>query len=192
MKALLVGIGLAVTVLVALVTTMSSAGVHAQQNVCQPNPSPVDPADPSVIVASPAANDSVTSPVHVAGQARVFEANVSLTLFDASGAELVSTFTTAAEGQTLSPFSTDVTFSVTSSTPACLWVFETSAQDGSPVNVVQVPLTLLPPGLPATGAAAQTASSSLPWWLAAGLGIAGAGLLGGGWLMRHRGTSRRA
>jgi hypothetical protein len=172
----------------AALAVWGPAGAQAQQNVCQTNPSPVDSADPSIIVSEPTAGDSTASPVHVEGQARVFEANVSLKLFDASGTELVSTFTTAAEGQTLSPFSTDVAFSVTSTTQACLWVFETSAQDGRPVNVVQIPLTLEAAGLPATGTGGGAASDAPPTWHLAMLAFAGMVLVGAGLLTRRRQT----
>ncbi len=168
---------------------LGPASANAQQNVCQTNPSPVDAADPSVIVDEPAAGASVTSPLHVEGQARVFEATVSLTLFDEDGTEIVSTVTNAAEGQTLSPFSTDVAFTVTEETPACLWVFEASAEDGSPVNVVQVPLTLEADdasALPPTGVGGDAISGSQLEWLLAGLALAGAVLIGAGSLLIRR------
>lgn len=135
---------------------------------------------------SPSANDALASPLHVEGQARVFEANVSIKLFDASGNELVSTFATAQEGGVLSPFSTDVAFSVSASTPACLWVFETSARDGSAINVVQIPLTLLPGALPDTGRFAESESRSALTWVAVGLLIAGAALVGAALPVRRR------
>ncbi|MGB2694016.1 MAG: Gmad2 immunoglobulin-like domain-containing protein [Dehalococcoidia bacterium] len=188
MKSSFIGIPLAAIVLAVFLTTLGASAAHAQQSPCQPNPGPVDATDPSVIVAAPLDNASVSSPVHVEGQARVFEANVSLKLFDASGVELVSTFTNAAEGQVLSPFSTDVAFSVSTPTPACLWVFETSAQDGSAINVVQVPLTLLPPTLPSTGDGAATSDSMAFLWIAGGLAIAGAVFIGAGLPIRRRQT----
>jgi hypothetical protein len=168
-----------VTVLVAAVAAFGTTAAQAQSNVCQTNPDPVDPADPSIIVSAPAANASAPSPLHVEGQARVFEATVSLALYDAGGDEIVSTTTNAAEGQVLSAFSTDVAFSVSADTPACLWVFEASAQDGSPTNVVQVPLTLRATGLPPAGSGAAPEQHSFGWTLAA-LALAGAGLVGAG------------
>lgn len=161
-------------------TSLGVGGAHAQQSPCQSNPDPVDASDPSIIVTAPASGATVTSPVHVAGQARVFEATVSLTLFDANGDEITSTTTNAAEGQVLSAFSTDVSFSVTSDTPACLWVFESSAKDGSPVNVVQVPLTLRATGLPPTGSGGPTSAVPMLGWLIAGLAFAGTGLIAAG------------
>lgn len=187
MKVSLFGAALLAVLMGVTGTAIGTTGVWAQQNLCQANPSPVDASDPSIIVTAPSANAAVTSPIHVTGQARVFEATVSLTLFNASGGELVSTTTNAAEGQTLSAFSADVAFSVTSDTPACLWVFEASAQDGSPRNVVQVPLTLRAGGLPLVGSGGATARASLAWLVGA-LGVAGAGLIGAGLLARRRAT----
>jgi len=186
MKVSLFGATLLAVLIGAIATTAGATGVHAQSNVCQTNPDPVDPADPSIIVSAPVANDSVTSPIHVTGQARVFEAVVSLTLFDENGDEIVSTTTMAAEGQVLSAFSADMSFSVTTDTPACLWVFESSARDGEPVNVVQVPLSLSAgTTLPPTGSGGALTSASLAWVVTA-FAIAGAGLVGAGALARRR------
>jgi hypothetical protein len=177
----------AVLAIAIFAATLSAGGAGAQQNICQPNPDPVDASDPSIIVTAPASGATVTSPVHVAGQARVFEATVSLTLYDAGGSEITSTTTNAAEGQVLSAFSADVSFTVTSDTPACLWVFEVSARDGSPVNVVQVPLTLRATGLPPTGSSGPTDAVPMLGWLIAGLALAGAGLVAAGRLGTRRG-----
>ena len=107
--------------------------------------SPVDPSDPSIIVDTPSDDATVTSPVRVEGLARTLEANVRITIFGQGGSVVADTFTTAAEGApALSPFATDVSFTVTREQPGCLRVFETSASDGSPRNVVQIPVTLTP------------------------------------------------
>lgn len=42
------------------------------------------------------------------------------------------------------PYEGRLSFAVAQETAACLWVFEESARDGSPTNVVQVPLILVP------------------------------------------------
>jgi hypothetical protein len=164
---------------------LGAGATQAQTSPCQTNPDPVDAADPSVVVSSPTANASVTSPLTVTGQARVFEATVSLALYDAGGNEIATATTMAAEGGVLSDFSGSITFSVTASTPACLWVFEASAEDGRPVNVVQVPLTLTTStgGLPSTGTGPE-GSASLAWMLTAAA-AAGVGLLGAGWAYRQ-------
>jgi hypothetical protein len=113
--------------------------------VCGPNPSPPDPANPAIRVDAPVPDQVLTSPLRVSGRARVFEAVVSLALKDAGGQTIAQGTAQAAGGApALAPFDTSLSFSVQSETPACLWVFEASARDGSPINVVQVPLTLVP------------------------------------------------
>ncbi|MDP2949242.1 MAG: hypothetical protein Q8P22_06865, partial [Chloroflexota bacterium] len=42
------------------------------------------------------------------------------------------------------PFAVDVPFSITYPQPGCVWVFGLSAADGSPVQVVQIPVLLEP------------------------------------------------
>ena len=148
MKALLAAV--AALVAVALLAATVSPFTFAQAaDVCPDNPSPPDAADPSMIVDAPADGDTVTSPVTISGKARVFEANVRITIFDASGAVLTDTFTTAAEaGPALAPYSEAVAFTVTTQQQGCIRVFEESAQDGSPRNVVQVEVRLAPPTSP--------------------------------------------
>lgn len=116
--------------------------IRVFQNVCGPNPDPANPA--FMLVTQPVPEATVSGSVHVAGMAAVFEAHVDLTLYDAMGGVIVDTFTMTAEGQTLSPFATDIPFNVSSPTLACLWVYAESARDGSPTQVVQIPLLLLP------------------------------------------------
>jgi hypothetical protein len=179
----LFALGIAAFTLIGVTTGLPVA--HAQQNVCEANPSPVDASDPSVVVAEPAANAGVSSPLHVEGQARVFEATVSLTLYDEDGDEIAAGTTNAAEGGVLSDFSTDLPFTAATNTPACLWVFEVSAQDGSPVNVVQVPLTLNATGLPPTGSGPEATSTALSAVVVV-LGITGLTLAGAALALRRR------
>ena len=118
---------------------------------CPANPSPPDAADPSMILDEPAAGDVVTSPVHIEGLARVFEANVRVTIYSASGMVLEDTFTTAAEaGPALAPFEADLSFTVLVEQVGCIRVWEESAEDGSPRNVVQVEVNLSPAAAEAT------------------------------------------
>jgi len=115
-------------------------------NVCLPNP---DPATADVAeVDSPAAGGSVTSPVTISGRFLAFEAQFNITIFDAAGGKIADVPARSQEGQVLSPFSKDVFISVTEETPACVWVYDLSERDGSPIDVVQVPVTLKPGGRP--------------------------------------------
>ena len=82
----------------------------------------------------------------VSGQVNYFEARYQIAIYDASGTPLVETSGMAQQPDigVIGPFSHDVAFAVSQPTPACLWVYEQSAEDGSPVRVGQVPLLLLP------------------------------------------------
>ncbi len=113
-------------------------------NVCLPNPDPAT-ADFQVL-DQPAPSSEVTSPVTVSGQVNYFEATYQIAIYAENGTALVEVFGMAQQPDIgiIGPFTHDVAFAVTAPTPACLWVFESSARDGSPVHVGQVPLVLLP------------------------------------------------
>jgi hypothetical protein len=71
--------------------------------------------------------DSASTHIHNAPQ-RVFEANVRITIYDANGAVLTDTFTTAAQaGRVLAPYSAAVPFSVSTTQQGCVRVWEESA-----------------------------------------------------------------
>ena len=121
----------------------SASSPPSTSAACPPNPNPTNPADPSMIVSAPLAGQRVTSPIPISGRARVFEAAVSIDVFDATGGLLVHTFTMASQGApSFAPFAASVSFTVTREQTGCIRVFEQSARDGSPVNTVQVPVTL--------------------------------------------------
>ncbi len=116
----------------------------AEPEVCQPNP---DPATPEFqVIDEPSEGDTVTSPVTISGLVLAFEATYLIGIFDADGNPIVETFGTAgpAEAGELAPFSIDVAFDGDEPTPACIWVYELSARDGSPIKVGQIPVTLSP------------------------------------------------
>lgn len=115
-----------------------------EPEVCQPNP---DPATPEFqVIDQPGPDDSVTSPVTISGRVLAFEGTYQIGIFDAAGDPIVETFGTAAgmEIGELAPFSINVGFNVDEPTPACIWVYEASARDGSPTHVGQIPVTLSP------------------------------------------------
>ena len=125
--------------------TETPAGTAAAEpEVCQPNP---DPATSEFqVIDQPGTDDAVTSPVTISGQVLAFEATYQVAIFDADGNTIVATFSTSepAEIGELAPFSIDVPFDVDEATPACIWVYEASAMDGSPIHVGQIPVTLSP------------------------------------------------
>ncbi len=134
----------------------------AVPNVCATNPSPVNPADPNIVVRSPEPGTVVQSPFLVTGLARVFEAQFNVTLYGELGGVIAETQGLAEQGQELSPFEVELTFAVSRGQPACLWVYDLSAQDGSRMDVVQVSIALAPPAQPTPSVTSTPAPTSTP------------------------------
>jgi hypothetical protein len=100
---------------------------------------------PAILVESPVIGDRVSNPVTVSGTANVFEATVSLRILDEQGNEIASTFTTATCGSGCrGDFSVAVDYSVDHEQPGMIEVYESSAKDGSAINVVTIPVILTP------------------------------------------------
>ena len=108
---------------------------------------------PAIIVETPQPGDETSSRIRVAGTANVFEANVSYRLFDDSGNEVDyrafdadgkpadKGYTTATSGSgTRGTFEFIIEVDVPAGTSLVLEVLEYSAEDGSPQNVVRVPI----------------------------------------------------
>jgi len=100
--------------------------------------------EPAIVVTSPRPGDEVSSPLTIRGNADVFEATVSISILDAAGNEIVRTFTTATCGTGCrGTFSKAVRFEVTETQSGIVRVYESSAEDGTPINVVDIPVTLV-------------------------------------------------
>jgi hypothetical protein len=100
---------------------------------------------PPIVVEAPLIGQRVSSPVTIAGTATVFEATVSIRILDANGKELANTFTTATCGTGCrGDYSVAVSYSVGHEQQGTIEVFESSAQDGSAINVQSIPVTLTP------------------------------------------------
>jgi hypothetical protein len=98
---------------------------------------------PPILVTSPVIGQEVSSPIRVAGTANVFEAVVSISVLDAQGQEIVSTFTMATCGTGCRGAYRDaVGYRVDETQPGTVRVFESSAEDGEPIHVVDIPVTL--------------------------------------------------
>jgi Immunoglobulin-like domain of bacterial spore germination len=99
---------------------------------------------PAIVVTSPRSGDEVSSPVSIDGNADVFEATVSIDILDSAGKPIVRTFTTASCGTGCrGTFSKAVRFTVDTTQPGTIRVYESSAEDGKPINVVDIPITLV-------------------------------------------------
>jgi hypothetical protein len=111
-------------------------------SVCLANPDPATPDE--VLVDNPKPGDTVSGRIRVTGKITAFEAQFRVAVYGADGGAIIDVSGTSSQGQTLAPYEVTAPVNVTQSTPACLWVYEKSAKDGSPVHVLQVPITLTP------------------------------------------------
>ena len=97
---------------------------------------------PPIVVESPLPGESVTSPIRVTGTANVFEATVSFEVRDDSVHVVERGFTTATSGTgTRGTFETELAVPDLEG-PATIVAFEASAEDGSRLHVVEVPVTV--------------------------------------------------
>lgn len=98
----------------------------------------------NIEVSSPLSQETVGNPIHVTGQARVFENVVSWRLKDDTGTVLVSGTTEAAalDMGLFGPFDFWITIPEVSSPNLILEVYQASAKDGSDTDLVSVPLIL--------------------------------------------------
>ena len=104
----------------------------------------VEEQTPQILVESPLPGDRVTSPIAVRGTANVFEATVSFEVRDDDGKVVLQTFTTATSGT-----GTRGTFQVALAVPdvagpVTIVAFEASAEDGRPLHVSEVPVSVVP------------------------------------------------
>ena len=99
---------------------------------------------PSVLVESPLPFEEVTSPIRATGTANTFEANFHYELTDTDGLIVDENFVTATSGtgtRGTFEFTTDE-YAVPFDGIGALIVFERSAEDGSKMNVVEIPLRM--------------------------------------------------
>ncbi len=95
-----------------------------------------------ITVRQPQPFDIVDDPIDVCGIGMGFEATFHLRVRDAHGVSLAETFVTAGGTGILGNFSVELAVGVVPSTPqGALEAFERSAEDGSEINKVAVPIT---------------------------------------------------
>lgn len=100
------------------------------------------PVPGNIIVSEPRAGARISRPLIVRGEARTFESTVNLRLKDASGTELLETFTTAASAEIgqYGPFTAEFDYPVPSTATGVLEVFQYSAADGTEIDRVTIPV----------------------------------------------------
>ncbi len=115
---------------------------------CSPSdmstPSPGPDGKPAIVVTSPRPCQNVTSPVTVRGTADVFEAVVSIQILDANGKQLgaLNTMTSCGTG-CRGAYRAKVAFFSPTRQNGTVRVFEVSAKNGQPINVVSISVVLV-------------------------------------------------
>src|SRR5215217_7687580 len=100
---------------------------------------------PAILVESPAPGATVTSPLTIRGTANTFEATFEVELRPALGKPLYKDFVTATSGNgTRGTFEQTLDFTVDRERPGTLVVYENSAEDGSVMSEVEIPVTIRP------------------------------------------------
>lgn len=98
----------------------------------------------NIIVIRPEPNEVVSSPVRIAGQARVFEGNVNLRLRGEDGRELASGFATATQaGPAFGDFESELSFDRPEGiSRGTVEVFSISADTNEEMDMVRIPVRL--------------------------------------------------
>ena len=98
---------------------------------------------PSILVESPLPFEHVSSPLRARGTANTFEATFEYELTDPEGKVIADHFVTATSGSgTRGTFEFKVPFKVDRAGVGALIVFERSAEDGSRIHEVEIPIYL--------------------------------------------------
>lgn len=100
---------------------------------------------PALLVESPAPGETITSPVRITGTGNTFEAAFIVRIEGPNGEILAEEPAMATSGSgTRGTFDVSAPFSVAEECDGTLVVYESSAQDGSPINVIEIPVRLKP------------------------------------------------
>jgi len=98
---------------------------------------------PAILVEQPTPGATVASPVRLWGTANTFEATFMVKIEDAQGSVLTEVPATATSGTgTRGTFDVSVPFALMNPGAGAVTVYESSAENGSPINVVTIPVTL--------------------------------------------------
>ena len=114
---------------------------------------------PPIAVALPQSGMRVSSPITITGSANVFEATVNIRVLNGDGEVIAESFAMATCGTGCrGDFSTQIDVPIDAEQPGTVQVFEYSAKDGSMINVVEIPVTLVP------GSSSTTEGSEGTWF----------------------------
>lgn len=98
---------------------------------------------PAILVETPLPFAEVTSPLRISGTANTFEATLQIKLTDAKGRVVYDHYATATSGTgTRGTFDVTIPFGAAHVGTGSLRVYESSAEHGRPIHVVEFPVTL--------------------------------------------------
>jgi hypothetical protein len=104
-----------------------------------------DNTAPAILLESPAPWQQVASPVRLTGMSNTFEANMLYNVVDPSGRIVAEGFTTATAGSgSWGTFDVQVEFTPERDGVGAIIVWEESAADGSQINLVEIPVRMMP------------------------------------------------
>lgn len=119
------------------VTTFSSEGIGLDGPQTRED---FEDQAPAILVERPAFGDPAGTPMEVRGTANTFEATLQYEVLDAAGEKIAGTFLTATCGTGCRGTFEETVSLEEGAQPATLVMFENSAEDGSRINVVEIPL----------------------------------------------------
>ncbi len=106
---------------------------------------PIGTELPPIAVALPQTGASVQGPITIVGSADFFEATVNIRVLNGNGEVIAESFAMATCGTGCrGDFSTQIDVPIDAEQPGTIQVFEYSAKDGSMINTVEIPVTLVP------------------------------------------------
>jgi germination protein M len=100
---------------------------------------------PPIFAELPAPGDEVSSPLRITGTANTFEATFQVEVLDARDRVIGKRFVTATSGSgTRGTFLAQVPFRADEKGPGTLVLYELSAEDGSRIHEIEIPVELIP------------------------------------------------
>lgn len=98
---------------------------------------------PAILVESPLPGATVSSPLRVEGTSNTFEATCLVKLLDGRGAQIALEVVTATSGNgERGTFEVAIPFTIAVTGPGTIVAYEESAEDGSVINEVRIPVVL--------------------------------------------------
>jgi hypothetical protein len=109
-------------------------------------PTPNPWTDPSVAIEvfSPVEDGGYHSPIEIIGYSQTFEGNVILRLLNSEATPIAERFTIGGSVDGYDFFHSRLRFYVDEEEAGTIEVYEESAEDGSPINKVTIPVVLMP------------------------------------------------